>query len=146
MDGAERQRTRGSRRGFVALGSVALLMTGLSLVSADSPGQVLPEADGPGYQLIDRWALREGGYGMYVAVRPDTSRQDLEQLGERIRIETSRQPAAVVMVFDDVEAARTVRSGARIVGNEAYERAITHQVASYVRTAQARDGVYTILR
>ena len=67
-------------------------------------------------------------------------------MGQRLRDETSHQPAAVVMVFDDAEAARTVRSGARIVGNEAYERAITHQVASFVRTAQDWDGVYTILR
>ena len=74
MDGAERQGTRGSRRGFVALGSVALLMTGLSLVSADAQQGGVRGGTDPSYRVVDRWALREGGSGVYVAVRPDTSR------------------------------------------------------------------------
>ena len=99
--------------------------------------------EGPGYEVVDRWELRSGGHGMYVAVGPGLTPEDLRRLGERLRDEAGREPGAVVMVFDDAQAARTVRTGARVVGNDAYERAIPHQLAIYVK--QAGSSTLTIL-
>jgi hypothetical protein len=130
------------RRTLAVAGILALVGAGAGAIGSGLAPR-LAGYGGPGYEVVDRWELRGGGYGMYVAVAPGLTPEDLRRLGERLRDGTAREPGAVVIVFDDAQAARTVRTGARVVGNEAYERAIPHQLAIYLK--QAGSSTFTIL-
>lgn len=132
------------RRGLVAAGTLALVGAAFAAVAGRELAMGLIGGD-PGYQVVDRWQLREGGYGLYVAVKPGLTHEELKRLGEGLRAQAAYQPNAVVFVFDDPAAAKTVRTGARIVGNEAYEQAIRHQIASFVKSAGTRTSVFRIL-
>jgi len=41
---------------------------------------------------------------------------------------------AIVMVFDDAEAARQVRRGSRVIGEERFQAALRHQRAMYLKS------------
>lgn len=90
-------------------------------------------AQGRGYQVVARW-LRPDGEGWFVAVA-GASRDELRDLGETLREEFARADTAVVMVFDDPEAARQVRRGFRVIGEERFQAALRHQRAMYVKHA-----------
>ncbi len=72
--------------GILALVGGALLTTRADLVAA------LAGLGNSDYQVVDRWELRDGGYGMYIAVKPGLSREALERLGERLRVRVAGEP------------------------------------------------------
>lgn len=104
--------------------------------------RLLPRG-GPGYENVARWRT-PGGEGWFIAVRPEPTPDELRALGERLRRELRRLDNAVVMVFDDPEAARRVRQGSRVVGLERFEAALRHQRAMYLKSAERREESFTI--
>lgn len=98
-------------------------------------------ADGRAYQVVARWGI-PGGEGRFIAVASKPTPEKLRALGERLRDEFHRLDNAVVMVFDDPEAARQVRRGSRIIGEERFQAALRHQRAMYVKeTARAEHSL-----
>lgn len=91
-------------------------------------------ADGGGYREVARWRI-PGGEGRFVAVGLNPSLDELRALGERLREELRDRDNAVVMVFDDPEAARQVRRGSRYIGEERFQAALAHQRAVYIKQA-----------
>lgn len=92
-----------------------------------------------GYEEVARWKL-PGGEGRFIALDHEPSVRDLRALGGRLRREYREANAAVVMVFDDAEAARAVRRGARGMGEGRFEAALRHQRAMYVKqTARGEE-------
>jgi apolipoprotein N-acyltransferase len=130
-----------SRRGLLAS-----LVGGAAAVTAATAWLFRPEAaDGRGYQEVARWRMR-GGEGRFIAVGPTPTAEELRALGDRLRGESRRMENAVVMVFDDAEAAREVRKGSRTIGEERFQAALRHQRAMYVRQparGEERLVIYT---
>ena len=89
-------------------------------------------AHGRGYQEVAWWRV-SGGEGRFIAVGPDPTGDELRALGEHLREEFRRLENAVVMVFDQPEAARLVRQGSKTIGEEPFKTAIHHQRAMYVK-------------
>ena len=87
-----------------------------------------------GYVEVARWKV-PGGEGRIIAVEGRASVPDLQALGGHLREEFRQVDAAVVMVFDDVEAAREVRRGSRVIGEQRFEAARLHQRAMYLKQA-----------
>ncbi|MGH7325619.1 MAG: apolipoprotein N-acyltransferase [Candidatus Rokuibacteriota bacterium] len=117
-----------SRRGLLAS-----LVGAVAAVTAATAWLFRPQlADGRGYLELVRWRI-PGGEGRFIAVGPSPSAEELRVLGERLRDESRRMKNAVVMVFDDAEAAREVRKGSRAIGEERFQAALRHQRAMYVK-------------
>jgi hypothetical protein len=85
-----------------------------------------------GYEEVARWKLA-GGEGRIIALDHQATMPDLRALGLRLREESRDVAAAVIMVFDDVEAAREVRRGSRVIGEQRFEAALLHQRAMYLK-------------
>lgn len=95
------------------------------------------------YEDVVRWGI-PGGEGRFIAVGPGPSPDELRGLGERLRREFRRMDSAVVMVFDDPEAARQVRRGSRIIGEEPFQAALRHQRAMYLKSRAKGEESFTI--
>lgn len=96
------------------------------------------------YQVVARWRLAAGGLGLFIATEGQPAKEQLKALGQGLRQGHQDQPNLVVMVFDDAEAARTVRKGSRVVGEEPFQAALGHQVAFYVKDSRAGRHSFTI--
>lgn len=94
--------------------------------------------DGRGYHEVARWRI-PGGEGRFIATTPAPTTDELRDLAERLRQESAGVNNAVVMVFDDVGAARDVRRGSRYTGEERFQAALAHQRAMYVKQAARGD-------
>jgi hypothetical protein len=73
--------------------------------------------------VVPRWRLPEGE-GQFIAVGSEPTLDELRALGERLREEFRHLDNTVVMVFDDPEAARQVRTGSQMLGEEGFQRAM----------------------
>lgn len=93
-------------------------------------------ADGRGYQVIARWTIQNGGEGRFIAVDPAPTIAAFRALGERLREEFAAHENAVVMIFDDADAARHVHLGSRTIGEQLFQAALRHQRAMYVKHAE----------
>jgi hypothetical protein len=130
--------SRGRRRLLVTLPvGAAAIGTGWLLKHSS-----LPSAGGK-YQEVARWRL-PGGEGQFIAVGPEPTLDELRALGGRLREEFRHLDNAVVMVFDDPEAARQVRTGFRTLGEEGFQRALTHQRAMYLKSTARREHRLTL--
>lgn len=132
--------TRPSRRSLLkyALGSLG------SLAAPGADVALWPPKPAAAYQVIDRRELSGGGSGLFVAVPAGLTREGLRALGEQLREEFQGQSNVVVEIFDDAEAARTVRTGSRIVGETRFAAARAHQRASYRKNAKSGQHVLTL--
>jgi len=127
----------------VRRGLLAALLTGAGALSVLFWG-TRPQGSGArGYQVVWRWRI-PGGEGRFIALAKEPSDHELRTLGERLREEFSRAENAVAMVFDDVEAARQVRRGSRIIGEERFQSALRRQRAMYVKQAARGEHSFTI--
>lgn len=135
---AEARRT--SRRSLLkyALGTLG------SLAAPSADVALSPSRSTASYRVVDRRDLSGGGTGLFIAVAPGLTGEGLKALGEQLRAEFHWQPNLAVEVFDDVEAARTVRAGSRVVGEEPFTAAKAHQRASYRKNARSGQDVLTI--
>lgn len=88
--------------------------------------------DGRGYHSVARWRI-PGGEGRFIAVDTTPSVEELRAVGDRLREEFGRLENAVVMIFDEPEAAREVRRGSRNTSEGRFEAALRHQRAMYVK-------------
>lgn len=130
-------KTRRHFLGYLALPLGAMAASGLLWMRQRS------EPQRP-YQIMDSRPLPIGGLGLFIAVERGLPQEPLEALGERLRQEYRGQSNMVVSVFDDAEAARTVRRGSRLVGEEAFQAALAHQVAFYVKDSRTGRHAFTI--
>lgn len=96
------------------------------------------------YRVVDKRQLPTGGLGLFIAVEPGVTKESLKALGDSLRSEFQGQPNMVVTVFDDAEAAQTVRKGSRIVGEDLFQKASAHQVALYIKDSRTGRHVMTI--
>jgi hypothetical protein len=96
------------------------------------------------YEVVAQWALPAGGVGLFVAAPRAGDGAALEALIARLRARYAAAPNLVVQVFDDADAARTVRAGARRVDEAAFAAALAHQRAGYQRSAARRVDRLTI--
>lgn len=96
------------------------------------------------YQIADRRELADGGVGLFIVVAASTSSDDLRMLGERLREHFRSEPNVVAVVFDDADAAKAVRAGSRIVGEERFAAAKAHQRASYTKYSRTGKESLTI--
>ena len=96
------------------------------------------------YKVVDKWDLSGGGSGLFIAVAPGLTREGLKALGQQLRVAFDGQPNVVVEIFDNAEAARTVRTGSRTVGEEQFAAAMAHQRASYRKSARSGQDLLTI--
>lgn len=102
-------------------------------------------ADGQGYQDVAQWRI-PGGQGRFVAVGQQPTPDELRALGEGFREEFRRLDNAVVMVFDDPEAARQAREGSRTIGEERFQEALKRQRAMYLKSRERGEESLTIYR
>jgi cytochrome c biogenesis protein CcmG/thiol:disulfide interchange protein DsbE len=96
-----------------------------------------------GYQQVVQWS-RPDGEGLFVATGPDPSMDELRALGERLRAEFREQEDLVIMIFDDVGAAREVFRGSRLIGEEPFRAALAHQRAIYLKNVKRSEHKLTI--
>lgn len=101
------------------------------------------DPQGP-YQVVDQRELAIGGLGLFISVDRGLPRESLRAVGYGLRTQFQQQPNVVVMVFDDPEAARTVRKGSRVVGEEPFQNALNHQVAFYLKDSRTGQHALTI--
>ncbi|MBI4608811.1 MAG: prolipoprotein diacylglyceryl transferase [Candidatus Rokubacteria bacterium] len=118
---------------FVRKGLLLLLPIGAGAVAVGSLSALRSPRD-RGYHAVARWRI-PGGAGRFIAVGPEPTPDELRALGEQLREEFQPLNNAVVMIFDDAEAARQARRGSRIIGEERYQAALAHQRAMYVKQA-----------
>jgi hypothetical protein len=122
-------------------GALASLIAGTGAVAAVLWGWRPRAADGRGYHEVARWKV-PGGEGRFIAVGPAPSAEELRAVGDRLRDEFRRLENGVVMIFDEPEAAREVRRGSRIIGEERFQAALRHQRAMYVKqTARGEQSL-----
>ena len=122
---------------------VMALLLGAGSVALGWVSWLLPSAtDRRSYKVVAQWRIPGGGKGLILAVGTDPSHEDLRLVGERLKEKFGHLDHAVVMVFDDAEAAHLVRQGSRIIGEEKFRSALLHQRAMYLRSS-AR-GVHTL--
>lgn len=119
-------------------GILISLLLGIGSIAAGWVSRLLSSAPhSRGYRVVAQWRIPHGK-GLIVAVSPDSSHESLCVLGERLEEEFGRLDEAVVMIFDDAEAAHLVRQGSRVVEEKKFQRALLHQRAMYLRDS-ARD-------
>lgn len=106
-------------------------------------GRISSPSAGREYQEVARWRLPEGE-GWIIAVGSAPTSEGLRALGERLRGEFRELDNAVVMVFDDPEAARQVREGSRIIGETRFQRVLAHQQAMYLKSTARGEESLTI--
>lgn len=111
---------------------VGSALAGAAAVAATVSGLRPRLADGRGYQDIARWRI-PGGEGWFIVVDGEPTLDDLRALGGQLRERFASVENAIVMVFDDPEAAREVRRGSRTIGETQFEAALRHQRAMYVK-------------
>jgi hypothetical protein len=97
-------------------------------------GLVSLPGDHLGYERILRWEI-PGGERWFIAVDPRPASEELRALGDRLRKDLRHLDNAVVMVFDDPEAARQVYQGSRNIGETPFQKAILHQRAMYIKSS-----------
>jgi hypothetical protein len=102
-----------------------------------------PPSAGREYQEVARWRLPEGE-GWFITVGPEPTLDELRALGERLRAEFRHLDNTVVMIFDDPEAARQVRTGSRMLGEEGFQRALIHQRAMYLKSTARGEHSLTL--
>lgn len=124
-----------SMRSPARRGVLASLAAGLGAVAVVALGRLRPLAGhARGYQITARWAI-PGGEGEFVALAPESGDTELRIVGERLVTEFRDVASAVVMIFDDATAARTMRRGSRNVDERDFQAALRHQRAMYVKQA-----------
>lgn len=96
-----------------------------------------------GYDIVARWEI-PGGEGWIIAVDSKPTPQQLRSLGDELKEELRRLDDAVVMVFDDRDAARLVRRGFRMVGEEQFQAALLHQRAMYLKSSDRGEHRLTL--
>ena len=122
---------------------LAATIGSIAAPAADSLPPIAPHD--ASYQITDQRELPGGGVGLFIVVGSNPSSDDLRDLGERLHRQFRGEPNVAVVVFDDLEAAKTVRTGSRIVGDELFEAAKAHQKASYAKNARSGREFLTIL-
>lgn len=123
----------GGKQSLLRRGALLSLVAGAAAAVAAWRGWGRAGAGGPGYHVVARWR-RPDGEGWFVAVS-GASHDELRSLGTTLREEFARADTAVVMVFDDPEAAREARRGSRVTGEVRFQAAIRHQRAMYEKHA-----------
>lgn len=123
---------------YIAGALGALAATGLLL----RPGRDAPA--GRSYRVVDERRLAIGGLGLFIAVQKGLSRESLLGLGDGLRNEYAAQPNMVISLFDNVDAARTVKLGSRVVGEGSFQAAMAHQVAFYMKDSRTGLHDFTI--
>lgn len=113
-----------------------------SVVLGWVPGRLSATTGRWDYQVVARWRIPGGGRGLIIAVGADPTHEALRLLGEQLKDEFGHLEDAVVMVFDDAEAARLVRQGSGVVDEKKFRKALLHQRAMYLRSS-AR-GVHSL--
>lgn len=135
----ERQTRTTSRRSLLkyALGALGSIAAPASDVPSASPAN-------RSYQVVDRRELSDGGLGLFIVVAQTTTKEELAGLAGQLRIDFGSSPSVVAEVFDDADAARTVRAGSRVVGEDRFRAAQAHQKASYHRTRRPVQDVFRV--
>lgn len=128
-----------ARRGFLA----SLLAGAGALAVAVVLGLFPRAAHDRGYQQVVRWSRPEGE-GLFIVTGPEPSMDELRALGERLRHEFRYQENVVVMIFDDVRAAREVYRGSRLIGEKRFQAALAHQRAMYLKNIARGEHTFTI--
>ncbi|MFQ5804301.1 MAG: hypothetical protein ACE5JQ_15535 [Candidatus Methylomirabilales bacterium] len=128
-----------TRRGFLAL-----LLAGIGVLAvAVGSGLFSRGAHDRGYQQVVQWS-RPDVEGLFVATGPDPSMDELRALGERLRDDFRNREDVVVMIFDQVGAAREVFRGSRLIGEKRFQAALAHQRAIYLKNVERSEHKLTI--
>lgn len=130
----------GERRGAIGAMLASIGALGLALASLLRP----PEPTESGYRRVVRWKNPQGE-GLFIAVAPNMTPEDMRKLGDRLRWEFRDRLKMVVVIFDEVRAARQVYRGSRYIGEERFQVALAHQRAMYVKDAARGEDRFTIL-
>lgn len=129
-----------SRRSLVGL-------AGLMALAAGIPAFLGIHQKWPGspYEIVSHWPLSIDGEGLFLATKANPTSAELSQVGDWLRVNFANKPNMVVQVFDDVAAARLVRTGSRVVSEADFSAAMAHQRASYVKRASNGRHLFAIL-
>ncbi len=128
-----------SRRGFLA----SLLAGAGAFLAAVVSGLRPRLGHDRGYQRVVWWSRPEGE-GLFIATGPEPSVEGLRTLGERLRQEFRDRESVVVMIFDDVRAAREVSRGSRLIGERRFQAALAHQRGMYLKNVLRGEHSFII--
>lgn len=134
--------THWGRRGVIAL----LLLGAGTLAVKSFPWVRFFHDRGREYQVIAEWQIPTDGKGMIIAIRPDSTPEELRTLGRSLQDKFHTVDDVVVMVFDDAEAARRVRKGSRVVAEKQFQEALVHQRAMYLKSVIRGKDSFTIYK
>lgn len=128
-------------------GVIASLVLGLGTIAVKSVSWLrLFGADGGEYRVIAEWQIAADGKGMIIAIRPDSTPEELRALGRHLQDKFHGVDNAAVMIFDDADAARQVRRGSRNVDEARFQAALMHQRAMYLKSAGRSRSSFTIYK
>lgn len=126
---------------------IALLLIIMgALLSSILSWQSMTSQHDNGYEVIAEWPIAAGGQGSIIAVGPNFTSEQLRRLGRRFHERFTNTANAVVMIFDNAEAARTVRRGSQNVDENRFQSALTHQRAMYLKVSGGREDSLTIYK
>ncbi|MFQ5882847.1 MAG: hypothetical protein ACE5I9_10325 [Candidatus Methylomirabilales bacterium] len=132
-------RTVPTKRGFFA----SLLAVAGAVAAAAVSGLRPRVPRDRGYRRVARWNHPEGK-GLFIAVEPEPSMDELRTLGRSLRQEFLDRENVVVMIFDDARAAREVSRGSRVIGEKRFRAALAHQRAMFLKNVERREHNFTI--
>lgn len=132
-------RTILTKRGFLA----SLLAAAGAIAAAAGSGLRPRARRDRTYQEVAHWNHPEGE-GLFIAVEPDSSVDELRALGGKLRHNFLDRENMVIMIFDDALAARDVSRGSRVIGEKRFRAALAHQRAMYLKNAARREDQFTI--
>jgi hypothetical protein len=133
---------RWGRRGVIA----SLLIGAATLAAKSFSWFRFSPAAGAEYQVIAQWQVPAGGEGSIIAIGPDSSPEQLRELGRRLKRKFHDVDNVVVMIFDDADAAGKVYRGSRIVSETEFRTALAHQRAMYLKSIPRHEESFTIYR
>ncbi|MBI3015513.1 MAG: hypothetical protein HYY65_10740 [Candidatus Tectomicrobia bacterium] len=133
--------THSSRRRLLTLTlagagvAAAAMVSGFRLYPRTSPSG--------GYRRVVGWNYPEGE-GLFIAVKPEPSVDELRTLGRNLHQEFQDRDNMVVMIFDDSRAALDASRGSRLLGEKRFQAALAHQRAMYFKEAARGEDSLTI--
>lgn len=98
------------------------------------------------YEIVDSWAIPNGGYGKVVVISPANSNEaDLLILGEKLKSDTKSDRNAFIDIFSDRQAAllrdKVLADNSTKAESDLYD---THFIASYSRNANTGHHELTL--